>query len=147
MEARAKIKLIAAIAVIGGPFLAYNGHQEKERLAKLEQEGVTVEGFIEGGEWRKGRRSSSYKLDVSFTPQKGVPTKQTFQVRSDFFSAHANDSKVTDPVVKVRYLPSNIQGSAIIVGGSTDSTAFFSAGIGAFVIGLLTLGIMFLFKW
>ena len=146
MEASSKIKLIAVIAVIAGPFLAYNGHQEKERLAKLENEGVTVDGFIEGGEWRKGRRSSSYKLDVSYTPQKGAPTKQTFQVRSEFFSAHADDSKVTDPAVKVRYLPSNVQASAIIVGGSTDSTASFGMGIGAFVIGLLTLGVMFLFK-
>jgi hypothetical protein len=147
MEASSKIKLFAVIAVIGGPFLTYNGHQEKERLAKLEQEGVTVDGFIEGGEWRKGRRSSSYKLDVSFTPQKGAPTKQTFQVRSDFFSAHADNAKVTDPAVKVRYLPSNIQASAIIVGGSTDATASFSMGIGAFAIGLLILGIMYLFKW
>ena len=147
METSSKIKLFAVIAVIAGPFLAYNGQQEKERLAKLEQEGVTVDGFIEGGDWRKGRRSKSYKLDVSYTPQKGAPTKQTFQVRSDFFSAHANDTKVTDPAVKVRYLPSNIQDSAIIVGGSTDATASFSMGIGAFAIGLLTLGIMFLFKW
>ena len=147
MEASSKIKLFAVIAVFAGPFLAYNGHQEKERLAKLEKEGVTVDGFIEGGEWRKGRRSSSYKLDVSYTPQKGVPTKQTFQVRSDFFSAHADDSKVTDPAVKVRYLPSDIQDSAIIVGGSSDATASFGMGIGAFVIGLLTLGVMFLFKW
>jgi len=147
MEASSKIKLFAVIAVFAGPFLAYNGHQEKERLAKLEKEGVTVDGFIEGGEWRKGRRSSSYKLDVSYTPQKGVPTKQTFQVRSEFFSAHADDSKVTDPAVKVRYLPSNIQDSAIIVGGSSDATASFGMGIGAFVIGLLTLGVMFLFKW
>lgn len=147
MEAPSKIKLIAAFAIIGGPFFTYKGHQEKERLSKLEQQGVTVEGFIEGGEWRKGRRSSSYKLDVSYTPQKGVPVKQTFEVRSDFFSAHASNTKVTDPDVKVRYLPSNIQGSAIIVGGSTDATASFSLGIGAFAIGLLTLGIMYLFKW
>ena len=106
-----------------------------------------MEGFIEGGAWRKGRRSSSYKLDVSYTPQKSVPVKQTFEVRSDFFAAHASDTKVTNPIVKVRYLPSNTQDSAIIVGGSTDATASFSVGLGAFVIGLLTLGIMFLFKW
>ncbi len=53
----------------------------------------------------------------------------------------------TDPAVKVRYLPSAIQDSAIIVGGSTDSTAMFGMGIGAFVGGLLTLGIMFVGKW
>jgi hypothetical protein len=147
MEASSKIKLVAVIAVIGGPVLTYFGHQEKERLAKLEQEGVTVDGLIAGGEWRKGRRSSSYKLDVSYTPKNGAPAKQTFQVSSDFFSAHASDTAVTDPAVKVRYLPDKIQDSAIIVGGSTDATASFGMGIGAFVIGLVTLGVMYLFKW
>ena len=147
METSTKIKAFAIIAVIVGPFLTYNGHQDKERLAKLEKEGVTVDGIIEGGEWRKGRRSSSYKLEVSYKPQNGAQTQQTFQVSSSFFSAHASDKEVTDPAVKVRYLPSEIQDSAIIVGGSTDTTAMFGVGIGAFGIGLLTLGVMFFFKW
>jgi hypothetical protein len=147
MEASSKIKLIAVIAVIVGPFLTYNGHQEKERLAKHEKEGVTVDGFIEGGEWRKGRRSSSYKLEVSYTPQKNTPIKQSFEVTSPFFSAHASNTMVTDPAVKVRYLPSDIQASAIIVGGSTNTAFHFEMGIWAFAIGLLTLGIMYLFKW
>lgn len=147
MEASSKIKVFAVIGVLAGPFLAYNGHQEQERLARLEKEGVTVEGFIEGGEWRKGRRSSSYKLDVSFTTKNGSPTRQTFDVKSQFFSAHASDTAVTDPVVKVRYLPSNVQESAMIEGGSTDTTFTYSFGIGAFVIGLLTLGVMYFFKW
>jgi hypothetical protein len=147
METSTKIKVFAVIAVLAGPFLTYNGHQEKERLAKLEKEGVTVDGIIEGGEWRKGRRSSSYKLDVSFKPQNGAQTQQTFQVSSTFFSAHASDTAVTDPAVKVRYLPSAVQDSAIIVGGSTDTTAMFGVGIGALVGGLLTLGIMYVGKW
>ncbi|MBB5032472.1 DUF3592 domain-containing protein [Prosthecobacter vanneervenii] len=146
MEGSSKIKVFAAIGVIAGPFLAYNGYQEQERLARLEKEGVTVGGFIEGGEWRKSRRSSSYKLDVSFTPKNGTPTRQTFDVKSQFFSAHASDTAVTDPVVKVRYLPSSVQESAVIEGGSTDTTFNYSFGIGAFVVGLLTLGIMSFFK-
>jgi Protein of unknown function (DUF3592) len=146
MEAITKIKVLAFLGVLVGPFLAFNGHQEQERLARLEKEGVTVDGFIEGGEWRKGRKSSSYKLDVSYTPTGATPTKQSFQVTSAFFSAHASDTAVTDPAVKVRYLPSSIQDSAILVGGSTDSTALFGVGIGAFVVGLLTLGGLFFFK-
>jgi hypothetical protein len=146
MERSTQFKIIAVIAVLAGPFLTYNGHQEKERLAKLEKEGVTVDGIIEGGEWRKGKRSSDYKFDVSFTPQGGAPIKQTFRVTSDFFSAHANDNAVTDPAVKVRYLAGKTD-SAIVVGGSTDTTVNFPVGIGAFVIGLLTLGVMQVFKW
>lgn len=146
MEASTKIKLIAVIAIIAGPFMTYNGHKDKERLAALEKDGITVDGVIEGGEWKKGRRSSSYKLDVSYTPQNGTPVQQTFQVTSDFFSAHASDTAVTDPAVKVRYLPSDIQDSAIVVGGSTDMTAMFGVGIGAFAIGLCTSIGMFFFK-
>lgn len=146
METPTKIKLIAVIAVLAGPFMTYTGHKEKERLAALEKDGVTVEGVIEGGEWKKGRRSSSYKFDVSYTPQNGSRVQQTFEVTSGFFSAHASDTAVTDPAVKVRYLPSDIQDSAIVVGGSTDMTAMFGFGIGAFAIGLCTSIGMFFFK-
>ncbi len=146
METSTKIKLFAVIAVIAGPFLTFAGHKDKERLAALEKDGVTVDGIIEGGEWSKGRRSSDYKLDVSFTPQNGAQTLQTFKVTSNFFSAHASETAVTDEAVKVRYLPSSIQDSAIIVGGSTDSTAMFGVGIGAFVIGLITMVGMYFFK-
>lgn len=145
METSTKIKLFAAIAIIAGPFLTYNGHQEKERLVRLEKEGVTVDGIIEGGEWKKGK-NSNYQFDVSYTPQNGAPVKQTFKVTSNYFSAHASDTAVTDPMAKVRYLPSAIQDSAILVGGSTDFTAGFNLGIGAFVGGLLTMGIMFFLK-
>ncbi|MFZ2281992.1 MAG: DUF3592 domain-containing protein [Prosthecobacter sp.] len=146
METPTKIKLFAAIAIIAGPFLTYNGHQEKERLAKLEKEGVTVDGIIEGGEWKRGK-NSNYQFDVSYTPQNAAPVKQTFKVTSNYFSAHASDTAVTDPLAKVRYLPSAIQDSAILVGGSTDFTAGFNLGIGAFVGGLITLGIMYAGKW
>lgn len=145
METSTKIKLYSAIAIIAGPFFAYNGHQEKERLARLEKEGVTVDGIIEGGEWKRGK-NSNYQFDVSYTPQNAAPVKQTFKVTSNYFSAHASDTAVTDPLAKVRYLPSAIQDSAIVVGGSTDSTAMFGVGIGTFVTGLLTLGLLFFLK-
>lgn len=146
MELSTKIKIAAVLALIIGPILTFSGHQEKERLAQLEKDGVTVDGIVEGGEWRKGRRSSSYQFDVSYTPQTGAPTQQVFKVTKAFFSAHANDTAITDPAVKVRYLPANIQDSAIIVGGTPNTTAMFGFGIGAFVIGLVTLVIMFFFK-
>jgi uncharacterized protein DUF3592 len=146
MEISTRIKIVAVIGIIVGPFLAFHGHQEKERLAKLEKEGVTVDGTVEGGEWRKGRRSSNYKFDVTFTPQNGAPVTQTFPVTSKFFSAHANDTAVTDPAVKVRYIPASVQESAIIAGGTKDDTASFGVGIGVFAISLVTLVLMFLLK-
>ncbi|MFN0079004.1 MAG: DUF3592 domain-containing protein [Prosthecobacter sp.] len=147
METPTKIKLFAAIAVIAGPFLTYNGHLEKERLAKLEKEGVTVDGMIGGGESRRsGKRSRSYNFDVTFTPQGGAPVTKTFKVTSSFFSARTNDTSVTDPLVKVRYLAANAQDSAIIVDGSDDDALMFPVGIGAFAVGLITLIVMFMRK-
>lgn len=148
MENSTKIKIIAAIAVVAGPFLTYFGHQDKERLAKLEKEGVTVPGMIEGGESHKsGRRSRSYSLDVSFTPEGGTPVTKNFKVTSSFFSGHTKESSIVDPEVKVRYLKTDVQGSAIVVDGSTDETMLFPAGIGAFGLGSLTLlGMLFMGK-
>lgn len=146
MESSAQIKFAAVIGILIGPFLAFHGHQEKERLAMLEKDGVTVEGFIEGGEWRKGRRSSNYQFEVSFTPQHGSPVRQTFSVTSKFFSAHATDSAVIDPTVKVRYIPASVQETAIIIGGTKDDTASYAVGIVVFAIGLITLALVLWLK-
>lgn len=150
MELLSKIKIAAVIAIIAGPFLTFNGHQEKERLAKLEKDGVTVEGVIEGGEWNKGgrRRSSSYSFNVVFKPDGGTPVTKSFKVNATYFAAHASEkeSAITDPAVKVRYVPGDVQESAIIEGGSTDNTVFFPIGIGALSVGALTLLGLFVAK-
>lgn len=146
MEISTRIKIIAVIAVVVGPILAVTGYRDKERLAKLEKDGVTVDGIIEGGEWSKKRRSSNYQFDVSYNPTGGTPVKQVFKVTSSFYAAHTKDNLITDETVKVRYLPDEMQDSAILVGGSTDETALFGVGIGAFVLGLLTSIFMFFIK-
>lgn len=142
-----QVKIIAAIAVVASPFLTFYGHKDKERLAKLDKEGITVPGMIEGGESHKsGKRSRSYSMDASFTPEGGAPVTKNFKVTSSFFSAHANEGLVKDPEIKVRYLKSDVQGSAIIVDGSTDETFLFPSGIGAFGLGSLTLLGMFFMR-
>ena len=141
MQTSTKITIAAVIAVLAGPFLAFVGYQEKQRLALLEKEGVTVPGVIEGGESQKRRRSKTYKFDVIFRGPNGSPITQSFKVTSSFFKAHASDSAVTAPVVEVRYQPSNMSNS-IIVGGSDDDTAMFPAGLAAFAVGAVTLGVM-----
>jgi hypothetical protein len=146
METSTKVKIAAAIAVIAGPFLTYNGHAEKNRLAELERDGITVDGEITGGESRKRRRSRSYELEVEYKLANGGTLKKEFPVTSDFFKEHTTEDFISDPAVKVRYLEKDPQNSAILVGGSTDDTAMFPVGIGAFVLGLGTLGFMTLRK-
>lgn len=144
METSTKIKIAAVIGILVGPFLAYTGHQDKERLAKLEKEGITVDGLLEGGEsHRSGKRSRSYNFDAVFTPQGGsAPVTKTFKVTSNFFSLRTSEKSITDPKVQVRYLAANPQDSAVIVGGSTDEAALFPVGIGAFILSIGTLGVM-----
>ncbi|MES2505512.1 MAG: DUF3592 domain-containing protein [Verrucomicrobiota bacterium] len=143
MEKSTQIKIVAVIALLAGPFFAYNGYQEKERLAKIEKEGVTVDGTIEGGASEpSGKRSRSYNFDVSFTPQGGPAITKSFPVTSSFFSSRTHESTITDPAVKVRYLTADVENSAIIVGGSKDTTVNLMVGIGAFAAGLITLLVM-----
>ena len=44
MTAATKVKIVAAIAILAGPYLTYLGHKEKGRLAELDKSGVTVAG-------------------------------------------------------------------------------------------------------
>lgn len=144
MDKPTQIKIVAVIAVLAGPFLAIQGYNTKQSLAALEKDGITVEGTIEGGESRSGgrRRSSSQSFDVSFSPQNGTPQKKSFSVTNPFFKAHVSGDTISDPKVQVRYLPTNVENS-ILVGGSTDNSWTFLAGIGGFVGGLLTAIYMF----
>lgn len=147
MDNSTKIKIIAVIVAVAGPFMAFYGHQEKERLAKLEKEGVTVDGTIEGGASHKGRkRSTTYSLDVAFTPEGGVPVHKSFKVKANYFKEHIHENTITDPAVKVRYLTGDAQNSAVLVNGSTDNALMFPLGLGALGLGSLTALGMFMRK-
>lgn len=146
MTTTTKIKIVAVIGVLVGPYMTFLGHQEKERLALLDKEGMTAPGEIVGGEWKTGRkRSKSYSFDVAFTPKDKPQLTQSYKVKANFFKEHASEETITQPAVEVRYLPSD-PAKSILVNGSTDDTLFFPIGIVAFVIALPTLIFMFLRK-
>ena len=143
MTISTKLKIFSVIAVLGGPFAAFEGYKDKQLLAEMDKSGVTVPGEIVGGGSSGGRRSRSYELIIGFSPQGATtPTKKSFKVTSSFYKAHTSDSSITDPNVQVRYLPAKPD-TAIVVGGSSEYTALFPLGIGAGVIGLLLGGFMF----
>lgn len=140
MTLSTKMKIFSVLAVLGGPFAAFEGYSDKQRLAELEKSGVTVPGEITEGESSRRRKSTSYTFNVAYTPQGATaPVEKAFKVGSAFFKAHVSEDTISDPNVQVRYLTTKPD-EAIIVGGSTDNTILFPAGIGAGVIGLL-LGI------
>jgi hypothetical protein len=145
MTTLTKFKIASIVALLGGPGLAFTGLKDKERLEKLEKIGREVTGEIQGGESREGRKSSSYKLDVVY-PTNGAPLRQTFQVSKEFYNSVGSGGHVTQPKVKVRFLPDE-PATAIVVNGSTDQTAMLPAGIGLAVLGLVGIPLTFFKKW
>lgn len=145
MTTATKAKIAAAILIVAGPFLTLNGMADKDRLAKLEKDGVTVDGTLNSGEdKRSGRRSRSYTFNASFMPDGSSPVSKDFKVTKTFFEAHAADGYIKDETIQIRFLPEDPANTAIIVGGSTDSTEMFPIGIGCFVVGLGIAGYFFL---
>jgi hypothetical protein len=134
-----KGKIIAPIALVGGPIIAWFGFAEKAQLERLAKEGKEIVGSIEGGEIKKGRRGvKTYKLDVIYAVENGQQYQQTFKVTKDFCRSvtDAEGTSLTQTDAKVRYLPTEPL-TAIIVDGSKDDTARSWIGVAVGLGGLV----------
>lgn len=134
-----KIKTIlyGAVALAAGCFMTYNGIEQRQKQALLDKEGVEVPGEAQSGEVKTGRRGSkSQKIDVQWQSQDGKPHLQTFRVSKDFFAGMTDGHSITKPAVTVRYAPTDSDGTAIVVGGSSHNPEMIWVGLGAGVIGL-----------
>jgi hypothetical protein len=140
-----RLKLAAVIGLVAGPFLAYTGFKEKQRIEKIEKNGVEVAGVPMTGEVRKGRKGGkTYKVNVMYPSAdgKGAPTTKEFKVTSKFFESISSGDTITADTVKVKMLADQPE-EAIIVGGSDDNRAMFSVGLGVFVLGGIGTAMMF----
>lgn len=138
-----KIKLVAIAALVAGPFVAFLGFQEKQRIGKIEKEGVEVPGVPVGGEMRKGRKGAkTYELEVVYPDTKGGTKTGDFKVTRAFFESISNEDSITVDTVPVKLLADQPD-QAIIVGGSSDDRAMFPVGIGAFVAGGIGTALLF----
>jgi hypothetical protein len=103
--------LLAGILFLSRAWFAHAGAK------RMEADGVTVPGFIEKGEVRKGRRFTDYYLYVSFKAPNGRYQKQA-EVSADFYNDHVNSQgKAVVPKVEVRYVPPDTN-EIEVVGGS-----------------------------
>lgn len=138
-----RLKLVAVVALVAGPVVAFLGFKEKQRIEKIEKSGVEVVGEPQGGEMRKGRRGAkTYKLQVKYPDTKGGSTTKEFKVTRKFFESISSGDSITAETVPVKLLADQPD-EAIIVGGSDDDRAMFPVGIGAFVLGGVGTAIMF----
>ncbi len=133
-----RLKYVALLGILAGPVLAFMGWKEKQKLAVIEQDGVTVPAEIESGEMTKRKRTKTYKLTVGYKPQGASEViHKEFTVKKAYVDMHVNDDTIKDTHAEVRYLPSDPQ-QAVLVGGSTDAAAMLPVGGAWGLIGLLT---------
>ncbi|MCW1883778.1 hypothetical protein OKA04_03495 [Luteolibacter flavescens] len=139
-----RLKLIAILALVVGPILAFMGFKERQRIGKIETEGVEVVGVPMGGEMKKGRKGAkTYTITVKYPDANGAPQEKDFKVKSEYFNSISDGDSITVPMVKVKVLADQPD-EAIIVGGSDDDRIMFPVGIGAFVLG--GIGTVFMFR-
>jgi hypothetical protein len=138
-----RLKLVAIVALVAGPCLAFVGFQEKQKIEKIEKGGVEVAGVPMGGEMRKGRKGArTYKVDVTYPDTKGASKTKQFKVTRKFFESISSGDTITAETVPVKLLADQPD-EAIIVGGSDDDRAMFPVGIGAFILGGIGTAVMF----
>lgn len=140
-----RLKLVAIVALVAGPIVAYVGFKEKQRIGKIEKEGVEVVGVPTGGEERKGRKGGkTYKVTVAYplTGNTLPPQSKEFKVTSEFFKSISSGDQITVDTVKVKMLKDQPD-EAIIVDGSDDDRALFPIGLGAFALGGIGTAVMF----
>lgn len=143
-----KYKIIAAVALVYGLFLASEGWGVSSKRAFLEKNGVTAPGVIEGTRIQTSgsgrRRSTDYILAVSFKTPAGA-RKAEFDVTLPFFESKTSGPgpsvTVINPNAEVRYLEADPQ-TAMIVGGSVDRS--YKLWFGLVVSGLGVCGLIYL---
>ena len=139
-----RLKLVAIIALVAGPCLAFVGFKEKQRIEKIEKNGVEVAGVPMSGEMRKGRRGAkSYKLQVIYPDTKGGSKTNQFKVTRAFYESISSGEEITVETVPLKLLADQPD-EAIIVGGSDDDRLMFPVGIGAFLLGGAGTAFLFL---
>jgi hypothetical protein len=137
-----RLKLLAIIALIGGPILAYHTHQEMNERAQIQNDGVTVPGVITDGKVRKKRGSRSYTFDVTYATPDGKTATKNFSVPKKFAENYVQNDAFIRHDVEVRCLPANPD-VAFIVGAGDGSPELEYVGYGLGAVGLVGTGLMF----
>lgn len=136
---------MAVLGLVIGGVLIFKSVTDKRERERLTSVGEKVPGIIEGGESsKKGRRGTSYELDVAYLIRVGKKERKIFKVSSSFFKQHTGDGYITNPNVTVVFDPADSQksylegtdvGSALVPG-----ILFALAGAGALIYGYVNSG-------
>ncbi|MEK7950292.1 hypothetical protein [Luteolibacter soli] len=139
-----RLKIAAILALVIGPCLAFVGFKERQRIGKIEKDGVEVAGIPTGGRIETGRKGGkTHRITVTY-PAGGPPnaTSKEFKVTGDFFESISSGETITADTVKVKMLADQPE-EAFIVDGSDDDRVLFPVGLAAFALGGVGTASMF----
>lgn len=136
-----KIKLGTIIFLLVGLSMAYFGYQKKKDLALVKKDGITVSGKILSGQLNHNRKSGrvTHSFSVEFSPKEGQKTSRSFKVEEAFFNSHVKGDSLINPIVQVRYLPTDFDNSIIVNGSANDSNTLMNVGLVFTVLSLSSL--------
>jgi hypothetical protein len=130
-----RLKLIAIIALIGGPIAAITGISQKKTFDQIKATGIEVPGTLEKGESSKRKGVTSYKFDVAFTTKDGKPMLKNMSLPSSFVKPRLSGDSIANWDVTVKYLPSDPK-ECFVVGAENDPSEIIYGGGAAGVLGL-----------
>lgn len=137
-----RLKLLAIVALIGGPIFGYSVRKEMQERAVIEKDGVTVPGVIVDGETstRKGNKTTRFNIEYA-TPD-GKKTVKKFRVPKTFAETYVKGDALVRDDVQVRCLASDPEKS-ILVGAGNGNPEMEYIGYGLGLVGLVGTGFMF----
>ena len=137
-----RLKLIAILALFGGPIFGYIVRQEMNERALIEKEGQTVAGVIEDGETSTRRGNKTIRFNVNYVLPNGQKFSKRFRVPKEFADQYVKDEALVRDDVQVRCLLSNPE-KAILVGAGSGSPEMEFIGYGVGAVGLVGTGLAF----
>jgi hypothetical protein len=137
-----RLKLLAIVALIGGPALAYHTRQEMNQRALVEREGITVPGILTDGTVKTKRGSKTYKFEVTYATGDNAVHKKEFSVPKAFAQKYVQDDAFTRYDVEVRCLKSD-PNIAFIVDAGDANPEMEPIGYGVGGVGLVGTFLLF----
>lgn len=138
-----KIKWLFVLAAIGGPFIAYVGWEDSNRIKEIQSKGIETVAVVTGATIRKKRgRTTGYRLKLSWKDNKGVVRKaDRVSISTSYGSKIIADGKIKVAAIRIKYLADKAEEKPLVVPDMDNQTSnaklMIPAGLGGGLIGLL----------
>ncbi|WP_376087532.1 hypothetical protein ACE7GA_14360 [Roseomonas sp. CCTCC AB2023176] len=144
------VGLIVAIFVIGiavGPFMAWFGWSDGQRIAQVLREGVETKAIPESGTRRTGRRSgTSYSLNLVWqTPEGARVRAEGLSISAGLAGQILSENRITRTSLNIKYLASDTAHPVILEDAAYQqgvNDGLLYTGLGWFGVGVVSLWLL-----